>query len=99
MVVIPPGSYTFSGEVLTSTSDSVGNIGWEMRCMVQPQPVVLTAPAPNTGGQWKRFSIPFSVPSGCTAQSLRLKRATTERAPDIDVWYDKVNIQPAGAQR
>ncbi len=96
LMVIPPGRYSLIGEVKSETPTSAGRMAWIVQC--EGQPVVLaTAPAPATGGQWRKFSTDFVVPAGCPGQRLVLKGITGDRRADINLWYDKLNVVPAGA--
>ena len=96
LVIIPPGHYRLTGEILTSNRTTSGQLAWQLLCADQARSQLMSAPATESTGQWRAFSVAFTVPGGCPAQSLVLKRATTNRAPEIDVWYDKLIIRPTG---
>ena len=99
LVVIPPGRYELTGEVMTSSRDTEGKLAWQINCMDGLRTPLLSAPAPAADGQWRSFSIAFTVPAGCQAQGLALRRVGLQRTPELDIWYDKLNIRPAGGAR
>ncbi len=99
LLVLPPGQYALVGEVMTATTSSAGRLGWQIQCVGDPPVAVALAPVPDTAGRWVRFSTPFAVPPGCSAQRLVLDKSAAAQEAEIDVWYDKLNVQPAGAAR
>ncbi|MEI7933019.1 MAG: hypothetical protein WCI21_08200, partial [Alphaproteobacteria bacterium] len=98
LIVLPVGRYALTGEVMSATPSSEGRMQWAIDCVsAEPEGRLASLPAPNTSGQWIRFSTAFTVPAGCPAQRLMLIRTPSDKAADIDLWYDKLNVVPAGA--
>jgi hypothetical protein len=100
LLVLPVGRYTFTGDVMSATPATEGRMEWTISCVRQTGNEELArAPAPNTAGEWRRFSMALSVPPGCPAQMLALGRTPSEKEADIDLWYDHLKVLPAGASQ
>lgn len=99
LLVLPPGQYALVGEVMSATPASAGRLNWQIQCIDNPGEPVGRAVAPDTAGRWARFSATFAIPPGCTAQRLVLEKSATDQEAEVDIWYDKLNVQPAGSVR
>lgn len=94
LLVLPPGRYILSGEVLTETPESGGRFSWQIGCIGTNQPLVRMS-MPDTDDRWRPFSESFIVPAGCTAQQLELVASRGDRRADVRAWFDKIRIEPA----
>ena len=92
LLVLPAGHYRLSGDVLTANTGSAGAIAWKVVCTDTTETPIATAPAPATGGGWKRFSVDFDVTEACPAQWLRAMTTPNGTPVTIEVWYDKIAI-------
>lgn len=95
---LPPGAYRFSAEVRTETGNPTDRLAWTLSCAtgggeIASMPAGARSPARNA---WTTLSGRFEVPGACPAQWLRLEtRADDRRSPTI-VWFDRIDISPAG---
>ncbi len=97
LLVIPPGHYVLDGQVMSGTTASAGRMEWVVTCEGQQQALADTVAPVATLGQWTRFSVGFTITPACPAQRLTLRAIHAQQSADIDLWYDKVNILPAGS--
>lgn len=93
---LAPGSYRFTAEVRTELGDPAGRLSWTFSCAaggsaIASVPAGLRNAAPNT---WSTFSGVVQIPSGCTAQWLRLDTRPGDRRSPTVVWYDRLTIVP-----
>lgn len=93
LLILPPGDYRFSGQVLTANPDSPGHMEWTLTC--DSGAIMAGQPAPDTKGRWMPFSAAFSVPEDCKGQWLGLSPIPAERRADIEIWYDDLAIERA----
>lgn len=97
LVVLSPGAHRLSGDILTVTRESAGALRWTISCVDGAE--LASAPAVDTQVSWRRFTADFEVPAdGCDAQLLVLKGKRGDRRSTIEVWYDKLAINPLGAR-
>lgn len=92
-IILPPGAYRLKASVRSAQSPvlSVSCGGDASR------PVAAARPAPR-GSQWADIALRFTVPSGCTAQTIAISLPQTEGQP-IDIGIDEVAVEPvAGGQ-
>ena len=98
LIVLPPGRYQLTGRVQTPPNAPVQVLAWTLSCLPKSDPLVSVPTAP-TDGAWRRFSAAFTVPAGCTAQTLALKAQAGELRTSMTIWYDDLSILPVrGAQ-
>lgn len=93
LLVLPPGRYVLSGEVLTETPESGDRFSWLISCVGSAQPLLRTT-MPDTDDRWREFAQAFVVPTGCEAQQLELVAVRDDRRVDIRAWFDKISVEP-----
>jgi hypothetical protein len=97
LVVLSPGDYELSGDVLFDTPPDPDQIGWVLKCVAGDEALadVRQNGAPE---HWLHFSGRLSVPaSNCAAQWLTLDARADGDIGDMSVWYANLKISPAGA--
>lgn len=101
LLVLPPGSYEMSGDVMAVDLRNERGLQWTITC-AEGQREALLATARITGTVRAEIAEPFSVPAkGCRAQWLQLELAA-RIAPEQDVdggtvWYEALRIRRLGA--
>jgi hypothetical protein len=96
LTFLTPGSYRFTAEVRTELGDPADRLSWTFYCgagggAIASLPGGTANAAPNT---WGTLSGVIEIPSGCTAQWLRLDSRAGDRRSSTVVWYDRVTISP-----
>ncbi len=97
LLVVPPGRYQLKGEVMSGTPASAGRMEWVVTCEGQPTALAEAIAPAGVAGQWSQFTADFTISAACPAQRLTLRAIHAPQGADIDLWYDKVNIVPAGS--
>jgi hypothetical protein len=95
VVVLPPGLWSFSGEVRATKLESDMGVGWRLRCADSNEQ--LMQPVLETGTfNWRKFSIAFRVPQqGCKAQRLTVDHPARVASEEIirgQIWYRHLQI-------
>jgi hypothetical protein len=98
LIVLPPGSYRFSGRMLDAGDGGDSGFVWRVACVGATDPLAKAPPPAGPAGQWRTFSADFTVPaSACPAQLLDLAADRGEVPSNITLWYDDLAIVPAPA--
>lgn len=95
-LVLPPGDYMLSGQIKGELNGRRG-LRWRLACAESPTVTLAeTQMLIGTQKDWRRFEVPFSIPStGCRSQILRLvhdARFAAEQFVTGVVWYDRLAI-------
>lgn len=97
---LPAGTYRLEGEAKSDNSSNTASAAWELTCIDGPSlGRILLAP---DGAEWFRFNGTFSVPSGCSGQSLALVGLPTAELAGLNGQVRSVrlslvaNSQPRG---
>lgn len=98
LIVLPPGSYRFSGRMLDAGDGGASGFAWRVACVGATDPLA-KAPAPaGPPGQWRTFSADFSVPAtACPAQLLDLAADQGELTKNITLYFDDLAIVAGAA--
>jgi hypothetical protein len=94
LLLLTPGRYTFSGEILNQTDGAAGSVEWSFACDGQRE--LVAVPSVPTGGVWRSFSAVVEIPSGCPAQWLSLVGLPGDRRTTVELWYDRIKIERSG---
>ncbi len=98
IIVLPPGGYRLSGRMRDESDSGASGFAWRVLCVGATDPLARSPAPANAAGQWRPFSVDFSVPtSACPAQLLKLTAEEGDRQQNITVWYDDLAITPAAA--
>ena len=82
-----------AGDVLTANHESAGSLEWGVYCVDGSK--IAAWRTTDTNVEWRRFAVDFDVPAeGCPAQWLRLRGIRADRRSTVEVWYDKLAINP-----
>jgi|GEM_PF-990627 len=96
-LVLPAGSYRFSGQGFTDDLRTELGLVWSVQCLGSGTGLALSQPWKGRSQQWQAFSMDFTVPNNqCPAQSLILKlpaRIPSEQAIGGTIWFDGLRIQ------
>jgi hypothetical protein len=101
LLALTPGDYALRGSVRGSNAERVADDGlaWVLRCADTGQ-VLATSDSIAVADAWKRFVMPFTIPSeSCGGQWLELhaRPSLTSAAESGPVWFDDFSIAPARA--
>lgn len=100
LLVLPPGSYTFSAEVRAEDLQNERGVWWTIHCADGKQDLVAETERTSGTIPWKRIEVAFEVPAkGCRAQWLRLEpaaRVALEQMIAGKVWYARLAVLPRG---
>jgi hypothetical protein len=99
MVVLAPGSYELSGEVIGQIKAKRG-LKWGVRC-VASRSLGLTEEISGAYPVWTKFSLGFVVPSSgdCPGQEVRLQHAARSASEEFvsgEIWFDNIKITRKG---
>lgn len=95
LIMLTPGEYVLSMEYLNRSEEAGRRLVWTVACPSAPS-TVATLEVPFSGGGWKRLETRFQTPADCPAQQLSLAPIRGDRRALVEVWFDKVLIEPAG---
>jgi hypothetical protein len=97
LLVLPPGSYSLSGEVLVEASPGAGAFSWSVTCLPKGDPLAAAVAGAADPATWRVFSITLSVPPlGCDAQWLRLNGLANEGFETASAWYRGMRLTALG---
>ncbi len=98
LMLLPPGSYTFSGRVKTEALRTSRGLWWHIFCANKPTTSLAHTDLVVGTLPWTDFSARFEVPaSDCKAQWLQLElpaRIDPELKIEGQVWYQYLRITP-----
>ncbi len=98
-VVLPPGPYRLSGQILAQAPAGSQRMRWVILCESSGQETGDTGPIPAVPGRWTRFETTFTAPrDNCPAQWLVLTANSVDPASDVQVWFDDLAISVAPAR-
>lgn len=96
-LVLPAGSYRFSGKGLAENLMTELGLVWSVQCLGSGETLATGEPWKGRSVQWQAFSLDFTVPrEHCSAQSLVLKlpaRIAAEQEIAGSLWFDAFRIQ------
>ncbi|HNV83847.1 MAG TPA: hypothetical protein PKI87_06280 [Arenimonas sp.] len=96
-LVLPAGSYRFSGKGLADNLMTELGLVWSVQCLGSGEILASGEPWKGRSAQWQAFSLDFTVPKEhCTAQSVFLKlpaRIAAEQEIAGSLWFDAFRIQ------
>lgn len=95
MLLLPPGSYAFTGEYLTPSEESGERLRWTVQCADATEPLGGFVVG-DTKSQWRTFRANFTVPADCKAQWLSLVPIRGERRVLAQAWFDHFAVELAG---
>lgn len=98
-VALPAGVYELKGRWRSDTALPDDRLAWTLAC-AEDRREIAEAVQPAAAGEtsWRTFTVRFEVPaSGCEGQWLRLRPSPGDRRTTLIVWYDDLQIRPAGA--
>ncbi|WP_305759929.1 lipopolysaccharide assembly protein LapB [Brevundimonas sp.] len=94
---LAPGAYRFTAEVRTETGNPAARLAWTLYCATGGAVASVPAGVPNaTPNAWTTVSARINVPDSCPAQWLRLETRAGDRRSRTVVWFDRIEISPAG---
>lgn len=94
LTFLQPGRYRLTAETRVESGDPEGRFKWTMTCTPSGLRMAeLQAPATAVNG-WEVWSAGVTVPTGCTAQWLRLEGVSADGRTRSVVWFDKVALAP-----
>lgn len=100
LMLLPPGSYSFTGKVKADDLHTSRGLWWRIYCAETPQDSLGQTDLVSGAMPWTDFSIDFVVPDkGCVAQKLQLElaaRIASERQIEGEAWYQYLRITPKG---
>ena len=92
LLVLRPGVYRLSGEVLMDAVPTGAAFSWGVTCL--PRGEQLGADATQTSATWQGFSMSISVPAGgCQAQWLRLSGLAREGFDTASAWFRGLRVR------
>lgn len=103
LVLLPPGTYSFSGKSRVDLSSQRG-LQWQIACSDKKQ-LGETFPVIGHVPEWKDFTFSFTVPeAGCPSQTVELvldARSESEMFVSGSTWFDDLRItrDPAPGQK
>ncbi len=96
-LVLPTGSYRFSGQGLADGLRTELGLVWSIRCLEGGADLATSEAWKGMSRVWQQFSMAFEIPkSQCSAQRLELKlpaRIASEQMIGGTVWFDAFRIQ------
>jgi hypothetical protein len=98
LLVLPPGTYRVSGEVLVEAGPPTGAFSWGVTCLPRGDRLGADVAGTADAATWRPFSITLNVPAqGCEAQWLRLSGLAHEGFDTASAWYRALRLRSLGA--
>lgn len=96
LLVLPPGTYRFSGRMLAENLRTTRGVWWRVFCAGQGGETLGRTDLISGSLPWTYFNFQFVVPmTGCEAQWLRFEnpaRVPSEAQIDGELWFDSLKI-------
>jgi hypothetical protein len=93
LLVLPPGAYHLTGEVLVESGPAANAFSWSVTCLPGGDPLGADAEGASDPAAWKAFAIDIQVPArGCGAQWLRLSGLAHEGFEMGSAWYRDMRL-------
>lgn len=99
LLLLPPGQHRLFAEARTADYDSGGHIAMTVTCHGDDSRMLSQTTIPDTRLVWRRFGAAFVVPADCPAQWLGFQTLPANRRTPVEVWLDRISLDPAGAGR
>lgn len=98
LVFLSPGAHHFSAAVRVEQGDPAARLDWTLTCVAGGRVVgaVPAGPSAAAANSWAAIAGRFAVPSGCTAQWLRLETRAQDYRVQTIAWFDDIAIRPEG---
>ncbi len=98
-IVLPPGVYRLSGQILAQATAGSGRMRWIILCDPSRQEVGDTGPIAAVPGRWTAFETTFTAPAhDCPSQRVTLTAVSADAPAEIQVWFDDLAISAAPAR-
>ncbi len=98
-IVLPPGIYRLSGQILAQAAAGSGRMRWIILCDPSRQEVGDTGPIAAVAGRWTAFETTFTAPAhDCPSQWVTLTADSADAPAGIQVWLDDLAISAAPAR-
>jgi tetratricopeptide (TPR) repeat protein len=102
LIILPVGDYSFRGRVKTKDLRTSRGLWWRIFCANQSKTTLAHTELVSGTMPWMDFRITFQVPdTDCRGQWLQLElpgRVATEFRIEGQVWYQDLQIAPAGLE-
>jgi hypothetical protein len=101
LLLLPAGSYSFSGQVKTAELRTARGLWWHIFCANASETTLATTELVAGTMPWTDFMVKFQVPAtDCGAQWLQLElpaRIEAEQRVEGQVWYQELRVAPTPA--
>jgi hypothetical protein len=101
LLLLPPGSYSFNGQVKTAELRTARGLWWHIFCANSSESTLANTELVSGTMPWTDFMVKFQVPAtDCGAQWLQLElpaRIEPEMRIEGQVWYQDLRVAPTTA--
>jgi len=98
LLVLPPGTYRFSGRVRVTQPAAGAALIWRVQCAGAPATVLWESRENgDVATTWISSSVNFTAPADCGAQWLRLEGGAGDGFGILSAWVKDISIQPLSA--
>jgi hypothetical protein len=97
LMLLPPGDYSFSGQVKTAELRTSRGLWWRLVCATSSANTVANTEPVSGTMPWTGFTVKFRVSSDCGAQWLQLEvpaRIAQELSIEGQAWFADLKISP-----
>ena len=91
LLVLVPGRYRLSGQVLAMTPNASGRLRWTVRC-IDGADVATVVVHPDVG-KWSSFELGFDAPPQCPSLGLDLRPINIDRRQPVEAYFDGFSLE------